>query len=100
MFPRSKSALHPPCQDEEAGDRLSRRQLHQAQVHGQREPPAGNRVAEGRAAADGAGGGRGPSEEVDPEPEEPRPGAERQIHLQSVQPGRRNQRHIQSGGHP
>lgn len=57
-------------------------------------------MAEGRPAHDGAGGGRGPSEEVDPEPEEPGPGAERQIHLQSVQSGGRNQRHVQSGGHP
>lgn len=53
-------------------------------------------MAEGRQAADGAGGWPGSPEEVDAELEEPDAGAQREVHLQGVQPRRGDQRHVQS----
>lgn len=63
-------------------------------MHGQWKSSTGHRVAEGRQAADGAGGWRGPAEEVDSESEEPDAREQRQIHLQGLQSGRGNQRHV------
>ena len=96
----SASTFHSAGKDEEACDRPAGGQLGAAEVHGQREPPARHRVAEGQSAA---GGGRRrerrEEEEMDAEFEEPDPGAQRQIHLPRLQPGRRDQRHLQSGSH-
>lgn len=65
-------------------------------MHSRWKPSAGHRVAEGRQAADGAGGWPGSTEEVDAELEEPDAGAQREVHLQGVQPRRGDQRHVQS----
>lgn len=65
-------------------------------MRSQWKPSTGHRVAEGRPATDGAGGRRGPSEEVDSESEESDARAQRQIHLQGLQLCRGDQRHVQS----
>lgn len=100
---RSASTLHSALQDAEARHRSPGRQLGAPQVHGEREPSSRHRVAEGQPAAGGRARqsrrGGGEEEEVDPEPEEPDAGAEREVHLSRVQPGRRDQRHLQSGSH-
>lgn len=93
-FPLSSSPLHPACQDEKKGDSSSRRQLGAAQMHGQWKSSTWNCVAEGRQTPDGAGGRRGPSEEVDSESEEPNARAEWQIHLQGLESGWGDQRHV------
>lgn len=54
--PPSSPPLHPPNQNEKKEDRAPGRQLGAAQVHGQREPSARDRLAEGRQAPDRAGG--------------------------------------------
>lgn len=68
-------------------------------MHGQWNSSTGHRVAEGRPAAVGAEGRRGPPEKVDSKSEELDARAQRQIHLQGLQSSRRNQCHVQSWGH-
>lgn len=99
----SASTFHSAVKNAKASHRPPGGQLGEAEVRGQRQPPARHRVAEGQPAAAGRAkrsGRRGrQEEEVDAESEEPDAGAEREVHVPCVQQSRGDQRHIQSGGH-
>lgn len=95
----SASSLLTANKDEEASDRSSRGKLGAAQVRSQWKSSTRHHLAKGRQTPDRARGGRGPSEEMDAEPQEPDATAQWQIHMQGVQSGGGDQRHIQSWSH-
>lgn len=98
----SSSSFHRAGEDEAARHRAAGGQLGAAEVHGEREPAPGHRVAEGQQAAGGGGQRRRrreEEEEMDTEPEEPGARAQWEVHLPRLQPRRTDQRHLQGGGH-
>lgn len=104
LFPLpSASTLHAALKDAKASHRPPGRQLSEAEVHGQRQPSARHRVAEGQSAAPGWAewsGRRGrQEEEVDVESQERDARTEREVHVPCVQQGGGDQRHIQTGSH-
>lgn len=90
----SASSLLTALKDEEASDRSSSGKLGAAQVRGQWKSSTRHRLAERRQTPNWPRGGRGPSEEVDAESQEPAARAQWQIHVQGVQSGGGDQRHI------
>lgn len=99
----SSSTFHRASKDEEARDCAARGQFCAAEVHGERQPSSGHRLAEGQQAPGWRGqwsGRRGQEEEVDSDPEEPVARTQREVHLPGVQQSRGDQRHLQGGSHP